>query len=123
MTLGSLITSSNLTLNFDLTTPGSNNDLLTITNGLTLGQNTAITFGTDPTTPGDYRLISYGSLSGSLSDFDLPGVPPSTMYTLSTTVDPGYIDLVVVPEPSTFALLSVSAIGLLGWAWRRRRSS
>ena len=94
-----------------------------VTNGLTLAPNTAITFGTDPTTYGDYRLIGYGSLTGSLSDFDLPGAPPNTMYTLSTTVDPGYIDLVVaVPEPSTLVLLGVAAVGLMGWAWRRKRS-
>ena len=73
-----------------------------ITNALTLNPGTAITFGTDPTAYGDYRLIGYGSLTGSLSDLDLPGAPPNTMYTLSTTVDPSYIDLVVaVPEPST----------------------
>ena len=30
-------------------------------------------------------------------------------------------DFAVVPEPSTLALLAAGAIGLLGWAWRRRR--
>ena len=48
-----------------------------------------------PTTYGDYRLIGYGSLTGGLSDFDLPTRRRATMYSLSTTVDPGYIDLVV----------------------------
>ncbi len=72
---------------------------------------------------GDYPLIGYGSLTGSLSDLVLPAPPPYTGYSLSTTVDPGYIDLVVVPEPSTFALLGVGAVALLGYAWRRQRKA
>ena len=31
------------------------------------------------------------------------------------------IDGLAVPEPSTFALLIVGAVGLLGWSWRQRR--
>ena len=78
LTIGSLLAASNLTtLNFDLTTPGGSGDLLVVTGNLTLAPNTAITFGTDPTTSGDYRLIGYGSLTGSLSDFDLPGRRPT----------------------------------------------
>ena len=37
----------------------------------------------------------------------------------------GQIDaflLTPVPEPSTFVLLGVAAIGLMGWAWRRRKA-
>ena len=112
LTIGSLLAASGLTtLDFDLTTPGGSGNLLVVANGLTLAPDTAITFDTDPTTPGDYRLIGYGSLTGSLSDFDLPTAPPGLTYSLSTTVDPGYIDLVVaVPEPSTLVLLGVAPL-------------
>jgi autotransporter-associated beta strand protein len=124
LTIGSLLTASNLTtLDFDLTTPDGSGDLLVVTGDLTLAPNTAIAFGSDPTTSGDYPLIGYGSLRGSLSYFDLPAAPPYFTYTLSTTVDPGYIDLVVVPEPSTFVLLGVAAAGLLAYAWRRTRAA
>ena len=122
LTIGSLLTSSKLTLNFDLTTPGGSGDLLTITNGLTVGQGTPITFGTNPpTVPGEYPLIGGNYGTPNLSYFDLPAAPVGETYSLATVG--GYIDLVVVPEPSTFALLGIGAIGLLGWAWRRRRAS
>ncbi len=123
LTIGSLLTSSNLTLNFDLTGPKGSNDLLVVTGNLALAAGTDITFGADPTTYGDYPLIGYGSLTGSLSDLVLPAPPPYVRYSLSTTVDPGYIDLVAVPEPSTLVLLGVAALGLWGWAWRRQRRS
>jgi hypothetical protein len=47
-------------------------------------------------------------------------------YSLQTIGGPNltfeYSNLVsVVPEPPTFVLLGVGAIGLLGYAWRRRR--
>jgi hypothetical protein len=51
-----------------------------------------------------------------------------TLPNSTTTVDPlnaygGVAVLNVTPEPSTFALLAVGAIGLLGFAWRRRRQT
>ena len=124
LTIGSLSTASYLTtLNFDLTTPDGSNDLLTITNGLTLTPDTAITFGANPTTNGDYRLIHGSFGAPTLSYFELPAAPAGKSYSLSTTVDPGYIDLVVVPEPSTFVLLGAAVVGLLGYVWRRKRAT
>ncbi len=120
LTVGGLVTASNLTaLDFDLTTPGGSGDLLVIgSGGLTLAQHTAIAFGVDPTGVGDYRLISGSFGTPVMNYFDLPAAPLGTAYSLSTTIDPGYIDLVVapVPEPSTLILLGAAAIGL-----KRRR--
>ena len=89
--------------------------------GLTLNPNTAITFGSDPTALGDYRLIGGNIGTPDLSDFSLPDAPAGERYSLSMSVDPGYIDLVVaVPEPSTLLLLAAAATVALTFFRRRR---
>jgi autotransporter-associated beta strand protein len=135
LTVGSLATASKLTtLDFDLTTPGGSGDLLMILSGLTLAPSTAISFGTDPTADGDYRLIGGNFGTPTLGNFELPTPPTGLTYALSTSVDSGYIDLVVsgvlsagdmsdptgIPEPSALALVGAAAVGLAGWGWRRR---
>ena len=97
LTIGGLTTASNMTLNFDLAAPGGSGDLLTIINGLTVAQNTAITFGTNPTTVGEYRLIGGNFGTPPLGYFILPSAPTGMAYSLSTTEDPGFIDLDVAP--------------------------
>ena len=46
-------------------------------------------------------------------------------FAVSQSGNDVYLDfdsaLAQVPEPSTLALLTVSAVGLIGWAWRRRK--
>jgi hypothetical protein len=49
-----------------------------------------------------------------------------TYYNLATSFpagfDPSEYGLILVPEPSALALLAAGAIGLVGYAWRRRAS-
>ena len=63
---------------------------------------------TDGTNPGgpDYSLPT---------PFDFAGT-----YTLGAAVGSASVEF--VPEPGTLALLGMSGLGLLAYAWRRRRS-
>ncbi len=66
--------------------------------------------------PGTYTLVNAQSITGLGSDTSgtIDGMPA----TLS--VSNNELLLTVVPEPSTAALLAAGAVGLIGWAWRRR---
>ena len=67
--------------------------------------------------PGTYDLIAFASSSGSLGT-NRSGTIDGLQATLA--VQGNDLVLNVTPEPSTFVLLYVGAIGLAGWAWRRR---
>jgi autotransporter-associated beta strand protein len=105
LTIGGL-TSSNLTvLNFDLGTdvgPGiTTGDLLTLGSGtVSIASGTMMTFGGTPVVGDNYRLIgdiSSGAVVGAipLGNFALPSAPAGETFSLSTSVDTGFIDLVV----------------------------
>ena len=61
----------------------------------TFGSGSIISFGTNPTALGDYRLFEGTLGSPTLSNFVLPTPPGGDAYSLSTSVDSGFIDLVV----------------------------
>ena len=107
LAIGGLVTGYHTDLNFDLgsgTGTVTNGDLLNVTgSNFNIGADTLITFGTNPTTAANYRLIGVGAVSPSsinLASFDLPTATGAT-YSLSTTADPGYIDLVVATGATT----------------------
>jgi len=102
LTLGALNTTSLTTLNFDVatpwsTTPSNTGDLLMVSgNGaLNIASGTSLGFVAAPSAAGNYRLIGYTGAAPLLSNFVLPGTPDRTTYTLSTAIDPGFVDLVV----------------------------
>lgn len=97
---GGLTTSSLTTLSFNLGSPLSGGaytgDLINLSSGsLNASGGGNIAFVTNPTTAGDYRLIQGSNLGTSWNSLVLPTVPGET-YDLSTTVDAGYLDLVVL---------------------------
>ncbi len=60
-----------------------------------------ITFSVNPTTLGDYRLFGGSIGSPNLSNFTLPTTTGES-YSLSTAVDSGFLDLVVLPSGGTW---------------------
>ncbi len=123
LSVGGVTTSANTTFNFDLGAPVASNtysgDLVNLTGGgLTIGGQSAVTFGANPTAQGDYRL--FGGNIGTwtpttlASSFSLPVAPAGLAYTLSTAVDPSYIDLVVAPGVFT-AYWNSTGLGTASW--------
>ncbi len=100
-----LTTNANTTLLFNLGAPVTggtySGDLIDLGNSaLTVGASTSIAFVVNPVQPGDYRLFANLSNSPSLANFTLPRQSGQT-YTLSTGVDPGFVDLVDTVSTST----------------------
>ena len=105
---GGLTTNQYTTLAFNLGGPVSggtySGDLITIgSSSLTVGASTTISFAGNPGSPGDYRLISGSNLSGALiSNFlNFPRVSNGNSLSLSTSIESGYLDLVVAAVGSS----------------------
>lgn len=122
--------------------PVGSDGLLSQTLPTTIGQSYTIDFFLDNDSgggPNDFTA-AFGGVSFTLTnaaqfdytEFSFPVVATSTSSQLQFSFrnDPGffYLDDVsvsaAVPEPSTFALLSVIGVGVLGWRqWRRRHTA
>jgi autotransporter-associated beta strand protein len=108
LSVGGLVTNSNMTFLFDLGSPtataasytGSLIDVQGV-GTMTVGAGTPITFPTNPTTVGDYPLFDFTSgitpseFAQAEANFTLPSQPGFT-YSLSDSISTNYLDLVVV---------------------------
>ena len=136
---GGLTTNANTTLAFNLGAPLSsgtyNGDLIDMGGSPLTVKGGAITFGANPTAAGDYRLFENLGLTSSATTFSLP-TPASSVawtgtsstagwnsnhwsssteaYTLSTSVDPGYLNLVVASTTSNSGPSSNSTVSFAG---------
>ena len=98
--LGGLNTNSHTTLEFNMNLgtaiSGSiyGGDLINLGSSALNVSGGTIAFGVVPTTLGDYRLFAdSGSSISGLGNFVLPPSTLSDTYSLTTSADPGYIDL------------------------------
>jgi fibronectin-binding autotransporter adhesin len=98
LTATSLSTTANTTLLFDLGTPGvaGSSDLLKVSGTLSLGGGQvaiASQASTGAASLGYYEVLSYGTVSGSVSGITLPAIANNIEYTLDANHNAGFIDI------------------------------
>jgi hypothetical protein len=113
---------STLIMEFDGPTPGSGYDQLDISGQAILNGALDVNLlnGFSPSAGESFDIFS-GPTAGSFAQINLPALGNGLGWDTSNLYSVGEIS--VVPEPSTLVLLGVGAIGLIAWAWRRRRQS
>ncbi len=117
---GNLVLAAGAAMDFELDGVSTDDEVSMPTGTLTFSGQQFSNFGFTWTAgfgPGTYTLVSAESITGLGSNLSgsIDGLPASL------SVSNNDLLLTVVPEPSGFALFAAAAIGLLGFAWRRRR--
>jgi len=87
------------------------------TQAVTFGGTLSLVFANGFNTLGDVKIFDFENYSGSFAGFNSTGLADG--YTASFNEANGLVT--VVPEPSTYALLALSAVGLAAHMVRRRR--
>jgi mucin-19 len=128
--LGTLTDNGNVTLNdysdlaVDLQSPSSGaSDKLNVTGALNLSANSTLTVrlmtGYTPALGDSFNILSWGSLSGTFNPIiNEPTLSSGLTWDNSALYTTGTIS--VVPEPATWTMLVLAAMGL-GIYWRRSR--
>ncbi|MGO9114565.1 MAG: SUMF1/EgtB/PvdO family nonheme iron enzyme [Thermoguttaceae bacterium] len=116
---GNLVLAASAAMDYELDSPGSGYDQLEISGLATLNGtlNVNLLSGFTPSAGQSFDLIT-GATTGSFAEINLPSLSGGLSWDTSNLYITGTIN--VVPESSTLAFLGVGALGLLGYARRRR---
>ena len=107
-------------MELDGPTPGSGYDQLDISGMATLNGTLDVNLldGFSPSYGQSFDLLN-GPTTGSFAQVGLPALNNGLQWNTSNLYTTGTVS--VTPEPSTFALLGVGAVALVGYRWRSRR--
>ncbi len=122
--IGTLVLESSLSLNgnstLDFDVSGGSADLLQISSMLSDSSPANVAISATGPFSGTYTLATFALSSINNGDFNVTGVPAGYQFEANATSI--VLAPIPTPEPSTLAMLAIGAIGLLGYARRRRAS-